>query len=1068
MVECTSCGARSADEARFCASCGARLSSASPASAADRRKTVTAVFTDLVGSTALASQLDPEALRALMSRYYEAMRAPVERHGGRVDKFIGDAVVAFFGVPVAHEDDALRAVRAAAGMHAALVELNEDLDRRFGVTVQIRTGVNTGDVLASAASRPDSFTVGDAVNVAARLEQHAGPGEVLLGEATYQLVRDSAHAMPVAPLVVKGKEAPLTAFRLAEVAEFAPSSPRRLDSPLVGRDDEVRLVLEAFERAKRQSACHLFTILGTAGAGKSRLTAEVVATLEGRATVMHGRCLSYGEGITYWPLVEMLRGAAGIVDGDDAEVTTAKLAKLAEGEDDADLIATRLARVAGAAPGVAPSDEIFWAVRKLFAATARRRPLVVVVDDIHWAEPTLLDLLDHVAEWTRDAPMLLLCIARPELLEGRPDWAGGKRNATTIHLEPLSEQATEVLLGNLLGGTPLPVDVRDRITAAAEGIPLFVEEMVGMLRDSGRIRPADGAWVADDDLADMDVPPTIRALLTARLDGLPGDERQILEAAAVVGKEFWRGAVEVLAPAELRPRVGSLLRELLRKDLVLPERSGARGTTGDDGFRFRHILIRDAAYDAIPKAARADLHERFAEWLHDLYVGRTAEVEEILGYHLQEAHRNRLAIGLADEATNALAERASAHLVAAGRRALGRNDYRGALNLLERAYSLAGAPSAELLLPYGSALAHSGSLGRALELIRRAVVVADREGDERLAWHARIEEMMWRALVETGAGIAAEVLGLVPNALPVFERLGDDVGAALAWQAIAGAHSHLGQHALSLEAAERAVEHGERAGDDSLVHAAFRFVGVAAIWGPMPFAEAERRYGHLLERAQGGPLRRAAPLELMAALKLQQGDVVEGRALIARAKQLYDELGDRLLGARAALIDHRGPMGEGDFATTEAILRDACEVLAAAGESSWYSTAVAVQASALFELGRLDEAYEATIRSEAAGAADDVVTQSYWRAARAKVLAGWGRADEALALADEAVRLIDPTDGLLERGDVYASAGETNRLLGRANEARDAFRKAIESYEAKGAVPMAELTRASLARVGGS
>ena len=239
MAECSACGARSVGEARFCASCGARLASEPAAAARDQRKTVTAVFTDMVGSTVLASQLDPEALRVLMSRYYESMRAPVERHGGRVDKFIGDAVVAFFGVPVAHEDDALRAVRAAAGMRAALVELNEDLYRRFGVTVQIRIGVNTGDVLAADVSRPDSFTVGDAVNVAARLEQHAAPGEVLLGEATYRLVRHGAHAEPVASLAVKGKEAPLTAFRLVEVAEFPPSSPRRLDSPLVGRDDEV-------------------------------------------------------------------------------------------------------------------------------------------------------------------------------------------------------------------------------------------------------------------------------------------------------------------------------------------------------------------------------------------------------------------------------------------------------------------------------------------------------------------------------------------------------------------------------------------------------------------------------------------------------------------------------------------------------------------------------------------------------------------------------------------------------------------------------------------------------------
>lgn len=588
---------------------------------------------------------------------------------------------------------------------------------------------------------------------------------------------------------------------------------------------------------------------------------------------------SYGEGITYWPVVEILRGAAGIVDGDDAEVTVAKLAKLVEGEGDAELIAERLARTTGAVPGAAASDEIFWAVRKLFQAAARRRPLIVVIDDIHWAEPTLLDLPDHVVEWTRDAPILVLCIARPELLDGRPDWAGGKRNGTTIHLDPLSDEASTLLLGNLLTGATLPDDVRERITAAAEGIPLFVEEMVGMLV--------------------VRAPPSHRQRVASRRrprrDGRSADHPGVAGGGSTVSptmsggssrRRWWAGSSGA-APSRrsLRPtcshaRARCSPSYCARISCFL----STRPLAATNGFRFRHILIRDSAYDAIPKVARAAMHERFAAWLGDLFAGRTAEVEEILGYHLQEAHRNRVAIGSSDEVARALARRGATHLVAAGLRALGRNDYRGAVNLLERAHLLAEAPAAELLLAYGSALAHSGSLGRALGVIRSAVDAAERAGDERLAWYARIEEVSWRVQVETGAGVAAEILDLVPKAIPTFERLGDDVGAARAWMTIAGANSHLGHHARSLDAAESALAYAERAGDDSLVLGAYRLIGVAAIWGPMPLAEAERRYGHLLDRTEGGPLRKAAPMELVASLTTQLGDVAEGRELLARER----------------------------------------------------------------------------------------------------------------------------------------------------------------------------------------
>ena len=728
------------------------------------------------------------------------------------------------------------------------------------------------------------------------------------------------------------------------------------------------------------------------------------------------------------------------------------------------VIAERLALITGVVPGAVAADEIFWAVRKLFEAEARRRPLLVVLDDIHWAEPTLLDLIDHVVDWTCDAPLMLLCIARPELLDGRPGWAGGKRNATTIQLEPLSAGESDELIDNLLGGSLLSSSVRDRITAAAEGIPLFVEEMLSMLIDSGRLRRADGQWQVVDELAGIEVPPTIRALLAARIDALAADERRIVEAAAVVGKAFGQRAVTALAPAELRPRVSALLTEALRRDLVIVDRSAVGG---GDGFRFRHILIRDAVYDAIPKADRATMHERFATWLADAYVGRTAEVEEILGYHLQEAYRNRVALGPADDAARTLAERAAGHLQSAGRRALDRMDFHGAVNLLGRAHDLAAVPDAELLLAYGSALAHGGSLSAALAILHDAIEAADRAGDQRLLWHARIAELSWRSQVHTGSGVTAEILELVPGAIPLLESLGDDVGVARAWLTIAAAENHLGQHARALDAAERALDHAERAGAESLVLEAYRRIGVAAVWGPMPLDEAERRFGDMIDRDRDRPLRTAAATELLAALRTQRGEVAEGRALIAEVKALYEELGDRLLAAKTALIEHRGPLGEEDFANAEAILAEACSTLETAGERSWFSTSIAVYASVLYELGRLDEAFEATVKSEESGAADDVVTQAYWRAERAKVLARWGRDQEAVALAQDAVRLIDGSDGVVEQADVYVALGEVHRVAGRRTEARNALDEALRRYEGKGADLFARLTRTRLARIDG-
>ena len=478
MQICARCGTENPEDAKFCKECAAPLGEAKSAGR-EQRKTVTVLFCDVVGSTSLGESTDPEALRALLARYFERMKAIVERHGGSVEKFIGDAVMAVFGVPVVHEDDALRALRAAVEMRQAFPELG----------IQGRIGVTTGEVVSGTEER---LATGDAVNVAARLEQAASPGEILIGEETLGLARDEVEVEPVEPLELKGKSEPVAAHRLLLV-HGEEGAARRSDAPMVGRQTKLRRLHDAFEQATRDGSCQLFTVLGPAGVGKSRLVAEFLGSLE-QALVMRGRCLPYGEGITYWPVVEVVK-------------------HLPETETDPAAAETIRALV-GDEVVVTSSEEIAWAFRKLLEALAARRPLVCVFDDVHWGEETFLDLVEHVADLSRDAPILLLCMARPDLLDRRADWGGGKVNATTVLLEPLAPEETELLIESL---AHLDEGLRERILEAAEGNPLFVEEMVALVQESG-----DG---------EITVPPTIQALLAARLDRLDSSERDICSPA---------------------------------------------------------------------------------------------------------------------------------------------------------------------------------------------------------------------------------------------------------------------------------------------------------------------------------------------------------------------------------------------------------------------------------------------------------------------------------------------------------------------------------------------------------
>src|SRR5262245_1306372 len=528
MTVCPGCGKELAGEFPFVPYCATPL----VPEGREQRKTVTVVFCDVTGSTALGESTDPEALRGLLARYFERMRGIVESHGGTVEKFIGDAVMAVFGVPVAHEDDALRACRAAVEMRDALQELG----------VQARIGVNTGEVVTGTQER---LATGDALNVAARLEQAAAPGEILIGEATLDLVSVGVEVGPMEQLELKGKTAPVPAYRLVSVLG-APV--RSHESRFVGRSDELAMLAEAWQRALAESRCELVTVVGEAGVGKSRLVAESLATLDVRS--LHGRCLPYGEGITYWPVVEVLKQLDALPSDPTAAASIRSLLRETE--------------------QVTSSEEIAWAFRKLLEEQA---PLVVLLDDIQWGEETLLDLIEGVALFSSRVPLLILCVARPELLEQRPSWP------VSVRLGPLPEKAVEELIGAQVTG-----DLRERIAAAAGGNPLFVTEMLAMAEETD----------------DVEVPPTLRALLSARLDQLDPAERRVLECGSVEGEIFHRGGVQALAPDEshVTPRLAALV----RRDLI---RSDRAVIAGDDGFRFRHLLIRDAAYDALPKAVRA-------------------------------------------------------------------------------------------------------------------------------------------------------------------------------------------------------------------------------------------------------------------------------------------------------------------------------------------------------------------------------------------------------------------------------------------------------------------------------
>jgi class 3 adenylate cyclase/tetratricopeptide (TPR) repeat protein len=1060
MLTCPNCGRESPDDFAYCPACSAPLTPTAPAR--EVRKTVTVVFCDVSGSTALGEQIDPESLRDVQSRYFDAMREAIERHGGTIEKYIGDAVMAVFGIPQLHEDDALRAARAAIGMRESLAALNKELERDRGVTIQVRIGVNTGEVVAGDATAGQALVTGDAVNVAARLEQHAASGEILLGEATYRLVHDAVDAEPVEPLEMKGKAERVDAWRLLGVREVMTAVPRRMDSPMVGRARQLAQLRQAFDASVEDAACQLFTLLGPAGIGKSRLVEEFLAGLGSDANVLRGRCLPYGEGITYFPVVEVIKQAAGLADFDLPDVVEAKVCSVLEGDEHRDLVCRHVSQLMGLAEATA-GEETFWAIRRFLEAVARERPLVLVFDDIHWGEPTFLDLVEHIADWSRGSSILLLCMARSELLDVRSAWGGGKPNAATVSLEPLSEEQAEMLIANLLGSVELPGEVADRIVRTAGGNPLFVEQTLAMLIDEGQVTREDGRWLPTGDLSAVTVPPSIQALLAARLDRLAPEERTVLEAAAVVGYEFFAGAVRDLVAEDARGRVPADLMGLVRKELIRAVRTSL---LGEDAFRFRHLLVRDAAYDAIPKTQRAELHERLADWLARVAGDAIVEQEEIVAYHLEQAYAYRTQLGPADDRTAAIGHQAAAHLASAGRRASGRGDFTGAVNLLRRAVAVAPSRDAEraaILYDLGDALEWT-DVKEAFAAFDGSVELAAEAGDRSRELLARIRRSAMQALTDPHGKPTDVFHAEVDEAAREFEALGDEVGLATVWSQLALIEWMPCRFQHAERAARRALEHARRTGDERLVRDALATLLVSGAAGVSTPEEGLRTLDGMADDFSRSRVLESLALSVRSVYECTQGVVDEARRLMDLANEIAEGFGQRLIDA--AQLEGRGEMEilAGDPAAAERAYRRQFEILDQLGDEGHKSYAAANLAHVLCALERFDEAERYAAIARSAAAEDDLLSQVIGRQAQALVLAARGETKEAERLSREAVRMYADADSECPnyQGDAWMDLAKVLRTAGKPAEAEQAAGEALALYERKGNRPSSAVARTFL------
>ena len=925
----------------------------------------------------------------------------------------------------------------------------------MGFGLVVRTGVNTGSVVAGSAYAGGSFATGDAVNTAARLEQAAAPGEVLIGASTWWLVCDAVEVEAVAPLAVKGKAEPLAAYRLLRVLEAERGRSRRLGAALVGRERESRALAEALARTSQGGRGQLVTVLGPAGMGKTRLVEHFLAGLGQDVQVLRGRCVSYGRGITFWPIVQLLRQGAGLIGQETAEVSEKALLALMDTSPDKGAVVAVLLPLLGLGGEPGGAEEIFWAVRSVLEHLAGHGPLIVTVEDIHWAEPTLLDLLERLRDEARDVPLLIVCQARPELLEQRPGWGGGALNVTTFLLEPLTGRHTAALLEGLLGpGVP------GRVVAAVEGWaggnPLFVEEVAAHLVETGVLGRDHDGWVVAGDLMRVSVPPTVTALLAARLDRIPRPERVLLEQVSVIGLEVTTADATALSAGDAD--VPALLASLSRRDLLRRVR-GLRADT----WAFRHVLLRDAAYESLPKSVRAELHERFAVRLQESATDAGGEIHAFVGHHLEQAYLFARDLSPNGDAVAALARRAAIALAAAGGHARDTDDLPAAAELLGRAVALTpkgGAARRDLLWRLAQLQQDQGHVTEAEQSLQQvAELMDDATPDlERSIWTAQMLSLRCEAAEDFDLAelqSAAEEAARLARQHHDHERLTQALHAGVTAATTCGRWGDAAQMLRELQ--QVASLHDRRE--------ARIWVVAAYVWGPAPVDEG-LAYIATVRDQPGQTLRSSAITKACEAALLAAAGRIEPALDLASESALMARDLDPLAFGFIANFRPLVHLARGDLDETLRIFTEAIEVMREHGDLSLASTMLGWKAALLLEQGCHDDQARQVLEEAAAVTSPyDNASVGFVETCQAVLAARNGDHEQAAARASMALTTIDASDAIIQQADIRRWLSDVPRLRGEVAQQRRLLAEARDLYRAKGHLPLLAETERLLSQI---
>lgn len=1083
MIVCASCGEENPGRARFCLACGSSL--VVETLVGEERKTVSVLFVDLVGFTSGADGADPEDVRATLRPYHERVKADIERFGGTVEKFIGDAVMAVFGAPIAHEDDAERAVRAALRILDTIGDLRED-----GLELAVRTAVTTGEAVVALGARPErgeGIVTGDVVNTAARLQSAAPVGAVLVDQSTMRSAGAAIAFEPLDPVEAKGKADPISVWRVTGARSRVGQPEAASATPFVGREHELTLLLETFLRAERESSVQLVTVVGEPGIGKSRLVTELRTALDERPDLItwrHGRCLPYGEGITFWALGELVKAEAGILESDDQVAAATKLddvlLTLVADESERAWFASRLGPLVGAAGEAAAvsREEAFTAWRRFLEAMAARRPCVFVIEDLHWADDALLEFVEHILDWSSPVPALLLCTARPELFERSPSWGGGKRNATTISLAPLSLEESARLLQLLLERGLLPAETQTTLLERAGGNPLYAEQFARMLVERGNV----------DDLS---VPETVQALMTARLDTLSAELKALLQDASVVGRVFWVGAVAAMS-GRVRDDVRRDLNELARREFARPIRVSS--IDGEDEFSFWHALVRDVAYQQIPRAPRAEKHVAAASWIEATAGERAADLAEILVHHYDQALELAAAAGAERPEVDA---RLASNLVLAGDRAMSldipaaETFYRRALELMsddaQRARALTKLGDA--LQPLGQLAESEAAYAEAIPLLHAA---GDRDGAGLALMH--LSRVLWRQ------GEAARGRDVGADAVALLEAERDSL-LVLAYSRLAGGYALGGLSEQAIVCANKAIELAREIGFRNTVRAlGMRGIGRVDLGDRGGIDDLRAAVDLALELDLPAEDTAIAYANLGENMRLD--DLARGRELVIEGLEFAQSRGHthHVMYSRSLLLGYRFHDGDWDD-----VVADASELIewdSLRGETMLQIFARATAALVLLHRGQIDEATSvvsaALTRARQIGE-PQVVEPSLVTAAlvalgrddtetarslldeyeeRAGAGESWRESDEGFWLVSAALRLGDPAraERLLSAHTPWSVYGRSAHVHGRAlvaeadghaDEAAALFADAVAGWDEWGSIPFRAYALLGLGRCAG-